>query len=418
MSLEPQGRINPVRAWRWATDIGDRPGLSLEQSKRLRLVNQVAVFTGALTAPYALFFLFMGIYPAAVICLCALCVYFATPWMQYRGYTRAATPLLLVNGNLHISSIAWLIGGDAGVQFFLVAAAMSPFLYYSADRLRRAAGFAVFSFLLYLLVSAADALGKPAYQLPALFEMVSYHATFIANFIAVVLFTFYQYHENGRVEETLNEERERADGLLLNILPEPIAERLKNGESPIADWNENVSILFADLVGFTPLSESLSARQSVELLNSLYTRFDEAVARFGLEKIRTIGDNYFVASGLPLPRPDHAVAAVELALSMLRIVDEFEPVGAQKLQIRIGVNSGSAVAGVIGVRKFQYDLWSDTVNTASRMESHGVPGKVQVSETTYALIKEAFDCSPRGEIEVKGKGLMRTWFAEARIALA
>ena len=334
--------------------------------------------------------------------------------LNHQGYYRLATPLLLAVGNLHIASIAWILGADAGVHFFLVAAAMSPFLYYSPNEMRSALFFSTFSFLLYLALEISFALGEPLYRLPSLFERFSYVSTFIANFIAVVVFTYYLYQGNRRAEAALDVERERSDQLLLNILPSLIAERLKQGESPIADYSENVSILFADIVGFTPLSSSLTAQESVQLLDALFTRFDAEVARLDLEKIRTIGDGYFVAAGVPRPRSDHALAMAQLALNLARVVETFDSPHASHLQVRIGISSGSVVAGVIGARKIQYDLWGDTVNIASRMESHGSAGKIQISAATYELIQHDFRCSPRGEVEIKGKGMMPTWFLEGR----
>jgi adenylate cyclase len=208
----------------------------------------------------------------------------------------------------------------------------------------------------------------------------------------------------------LGDERERSEGLLLNVLPREIADRLKNGERTIADHYESASILFADLVGFTPLSNLLSPNEMVELLNEIYSHFDSLIEKYGLEKIRTIGDNYMVASGVPRPREDHAQALARLALEMNSYISSLAPVSDHKLSFRLGINSGPVIAGVIGHKKFAYDVWGDTVNTASRMESQGVPGKIQITEATYQLLKNDFDCDLQGPVMVKGKGEMKTWF--------
>ena len=199
--------------------------------------------------------------------------------------------------------------------------------------------------------------------------------------------------------------------LLLNILPAPIAEQLKRREGIIAERYENISVLFADIVGFTPRSAVMPASELVGLLNLIFSRFDELVEKHGLEKIKTIGDAYMVAGGLPDPQPDHLERIVRLALDMQATAVELSPQTGE-LQLRIGIHAGSAVAGVIGIKKFIYDVWGDTVNTASRIESHGVPGRVQVSEEVYERIRDRFDCTSRGEVELKGKGAARLYLVE------
>ena len=207
-------------------------------------------------------------------------------------------------------------------------------------------------------------------------------------------------------------ERERSESLPLNVLPKEVAERLKEGNQVIADYYDSASILFADLVGFTPLTAELTPREMVEVLNEVYSRFDSLVEELGVEKIRTIGDNYMVAAGLPRPRKDHAQALASLAMAMNAYLASRPAVGGRRLSFRIGINSGAVIAGVIGARKFHYDVWGDSVNIASRMESQGTPGKIQVARGTYELIKEEFLCEPQGWIEVKGKGSMEIWFLE------
>ncbi len=208
----------------------------------------------------------------------------------------------------------------------------------------------------------------------------------------------------------LRVEQDRSESLLLNVLPREIAARLKSGERIIADHHPSVSILFADLVGFTPLTNVLSPNEMVELLNDIYSYFDSLVEKHGVEKIRTMGDNYMIASGLPRPRADHAQVLARLAIEMDAYIANLAPVGDRRLAFRIGINSGPVIAGVIGHQKFAYDVWGDTVNTASRMESQGVPGKIQITQATYELLKNDFDCEPIGPLIVKGKGRMETWF--------
>jgi class 3 adenylate cyclase len=212
----------------------------------------------------------------------------------------------------------------------------------------------------------------------------------------------------------LQTEQEKSERLLLNILPGPIASRLKQTHDTIADNFADVTMLFADLVGFTPLTAQYAPEQTVLMLNQLFTAFDRLAELHGLEKIKTIGDAYMAVSGLPTPNPRHAEAAADMALEMHAVVQSFGERLGVPLRVRIGLNSGPVVAGVIGQKKFIYDLWGDTVNTASRMESHSTPGFTQITQATYAELGPAFRCEPRGLQNIKGKGDMETYFLTGR----
>jgi class 3 adenylate cyclase len=214
--------------------------------------------------------------------------------------------------------------------------------------------------------------------------------------------------------EQLALEQEKSEALLLNILPGPIAQRLKQSTDVIADSFPDVSVLFADLVGFTRLSSQTSPDRVVNLLNQVFSGFDELAEKHGVEKIKTIGDSYMVAGGLPEPCENSAHAIADMALGMLEEVDRFKASAGESFHLRIGINTGPVIAGVIGTKKFSYDLWGDTVNTASRMESHGVVDAIQVSQSTYDRIRNAFNFERRGEIEVKNKGKMVTYILKNR----
>jgi class 3 adenylate cyclase len=211
-------------------------------------------------------------------------------------------------------------------------------------------------------------------------------------------------------------EREKSEQLLLNILPASIASRLKENNSTIADSFTSVTILFADIVGFTKLSSQVSPVELVELLNQIFSAFDELAGRHKLEKIKTIGDAYMVVGGIPETRADHAEAIAEMALDMQAEILKINQKSQQNFSMRIGINSGEVVAGVIGKKKFIYDLWGDAVNTASRMESHGVPNAIHVTIDTYNLLADKYLFEERGVIEVKGKGEMQTYFLKDRLA--
>lgn len=208
----------------------------------------------------------------------------------------------------------------------------------------------------------------------------------------------------------LIQEQEKSELLLLNILPLPISERLKGGEHRCADSHPNVSVLFADLVGFTRMSQGMSARQLVDVLHDLFSEFDQLVAQMGLEKIKTIGDCYMLVGGLPEALNDHAAIVVEAALGMMAAMERFNQVRDTELQMRIGVHSGPVVAGVIGKHKFTYDIWGNTVNVASRMESSGSPGRVHISAQTADLLDSSFVLESRGMVEAKGLGEVATFF--------
>jgi class 3 adenylate cyclase len=231
---------------------------------------------------------------------------------------------------------------------------------------------------------------------------------FLAANVAGVSLTAYlllQYFVRERERE-----HERSEALLLNVLPEPVAVRLKRHEGVIADRFEHATVLFADIVDFTPISAAIQPHEVVELLDGVFSDFDELAERHGLEKIKTIGDSYMVASGIPTPRPDHVRAVADMALEMLGVA----AARREGLGLRIGIDTGPVVAGVIGRRKFIYDLWGDTVNTASRMESQGVPGEIQVTERVVGALDGDYVLEYRGTVEIKGKGAMSTWFLRAR----
>jgi adenylate cyclase len=255
---------------------------------------------------------------------------------------------------------------------------------------------------------AGEVLGNIS-PLPAWFTttMLALNIAVGGTMVFTLLALFAKQRSDALVE--LRSEQARAENLLLNILPRSIAERLKTDSHTIADQFSAASILFADVVDFTPLSDRLRPAEVVGILDHLFTHFDTLAERYRVEKIKTIGDCYMVAAGVPSPRPDHAQALAFMALDMLEAMRTNDDVGHLGLELRVGINSGPVIAGVIGRKRFLYDLWGDAVNTASRMESQGTPGRIQITRATYELLGDSFEYEPRGTIAVKGKGEMEVW---------
>lgn len=273
-------------------------------------------------------------------------------------------------------------------------------------------------FVAFLAVFLLSGLAGEVYgglsELPGWFQsaMIALNISVGGTMVFTLLALFAKQREEALT--ALRSEQAKAETLLLNILPRSIADKLKDDTHTIADQYSAASILFADVVDFTPWSQGLPPAEVVGMLDHLFSHFDTLAERYGLEKIKTIGDCYMVAAGVPEPRPDHARALVLMALDMLEAMRSSDDVGHLGLELRIGINSGPVVAGVIGRKRFLYDLWGDAVNTASRMESHGTPGRIQITRATYELIADQFECEPKGTITVKGKGQMEVWHVLGR----
>jgi adenylate cyclase len=271
---------------------------------------------------------------------------------------------------------------------------------------------ALFWFAAYILDIVAVVLLQPYLQ--PLHNIPSTVVLIVLGINVIVISSFafgalyYFVTQRDLAFRLLREEQEKAEALLLNILPKDIADILKQEQRTIAEHYDTASVLFADVVNFTPMSAQMTPVELVELLNEVFSYFDSLVEKYGLEKIKTIGDCYMVAAGVPRPRADHAHALTRMALEMRDYIAQREFRG-RVLSFRIGLNSGPVVAGVIGRKKFIYDLWGDAVNTASRMESHGTGGTIQITRSTYNLLKDNFVCESRGTVSVKGKGEMEVW---------
>jgi adenylate cyclase len=327
-----------------------------------------------------------------VASVASLLVFARTKSYRFFRFSQAAMMTLLP------FMLQWTLGGyvaSSAVSLWALVAAIGTLFFFTADE-------SIPWFVAFLALTLLSGLLEPTLsRSPAAIPDPIRIAFFVLNVTGVSLtaYALLQYAVRARDEAFA-----RSEGLLLNVLPKTIAERLKREPGVIAEAHAEVTVLFADVVDFTPFTERTEPQRVVGVLDEIFSAFDTLAARHALEKIKTIGDAYMVAAGLPEPRADHAAAMAEMALDMQAEFDRIcTPLGLD-LAIRIGMDSGPVIAGVIGRHKFTYDLWGDTVNTASRMESHGLAGRIQVSEATYRRLCDRYEFEERGEIEVKGKG--------------
>lgn len=317
---------------------------------------------------------------------------------QYRIFRFSQLVLILLLPFFLMTALGGFVNGSAVILWSLICP-LGAMLF--DDHNKAPSWFAAFGILVALSAFLQPYLRVSNNLSPAVVDFF-----FVMNITVVGALVFMMvYYFVGQK----NKFQQKSEALLLNILPREIAAILKNESRTIADHYDEASVLFADMVGFTPLSAELAPVEMVELLNEIFSFFDSMLDKYGVEKIRTIGDSYMVASGVPRGRPDHAQSLARMALEMREYISTHTFRDGRQVAFRIGINSGSMVAGVIGRRKFVYDVWGDAVNVASRMESHGMGGAIQITKNTHDLIKDEFECQPRGTVNVKGKGEMEVW---------
>ena len=379
-----------------------------DELRRIRILNLFSFSTVLISTPFTVLFFFDGVYFAAVINMIYLVNILAVPFLNrygpnvsilYFGIT-IATSLL---------AIAYLIGTNIGVLLFFFEFSVSLLI---------ARSFLLNSFLILLGFICFSA-GYVVFdeQVVQLSIPHNWIQVWVASavFVQLSFSVAYALYQMRRAEAETERQRQRSDRLLANILPEPVASRLKSKpRSLIADRFAAVTILFADIVGFTPRARGMRPEDVVNFLNHIFTLFDGLSEKYAVEKIKTIGDAYMVAAGLPKERKDHVEAAADMGIEMLEVVADLRAEFAGKVEIRIGIHTGPVVAGVIGTHKFAYDIWGDTVNTAARMESHGVPGRIQVTAEVRDALAEAFTLKRRGLVDVKGVGPIETFFLVGR----
>ena len=397
-----------------AATIGADPHDDDERRLRKALLVLLSVLILPISLVWGTLFLALGA-PAGAIAY----LYFIVSAMALVIYSRTRDIEWLLRVELFAILLAptisqAFVGGflaSGGVGLWGVLGALGALVFYGPPAGIRWFGAFVGVFLVFGL--AGEIFGGLS-TLPRWFQstMVALNVTVGGSVVFFLLALFAT--QRAEALAALRLEQNKAEDLLLNILPRSIADKLKADTATIADQIDAASILFADVVDFTPLSEGLQPAEVVGMLDRLFTHFDLLAERHGLEKIKTIGDCYMVAAGVPNPRPDHARAMALMALDMRDAMHSDDGVGQLGLDLRIGINSGPVVAGVIGRKRFLYDLWGDAVNTASRMESHGTRGQIQVTRATYELLKDEFELVPRGTVAIKGKGDVETWYLVGR----
>jgi len=365
-------------------------------------------------AGFILIFWSLDLVVLAIFNVFSVVVFMFAVIQSNRGYMRLPGVLtMLVEVPIHAILATIYTGAATGFWIYLLLSTVFVLLLPFFSRRLRLSLSAGLIFVLLVIASFAI-VGEPIKHIAnewVLFLFINNMLIFGAALVAVV--SSYELAV-VRAESALQDEFDRAESLLLNILPVEIARRLKAQEEPLADTHESVSVLFADLAGFTDISRKMSANELVTLLNDLFSRFDKLAAEHGAEKIKTIGDAYMVATGLSGSVADHAEKIADLALGMQKAFGEFRRDNNVDLKLRIGVHSGAVIAGVIGKQKFSYDLWGNTVNVASRMESEGVADQIQISTETRELLSDRYQTTSRGEIQIKGHRPRATYLLEGK----
>lgn len=390
---------------------------SAESLARRRRVLTVATRIGAVVAAFLGMLSMLageaGIWIGALAVLCAP-VYLAIPRL-YR-YGELVAPLTFIGIAYFLTTLVTAyVGRGSGQQLYFLVAASLVVLILGIEHIVVASAVAAVGAALIITLQhlvPADTGVQPLWVTTAGFVI-----SVISSWVLVLATVWYALREISRAETALAAEYERSESLLANILPATIAERLKDPHRDvIADSYDDASVLFADIAGFTQRASDTTPTELVRFLDQLYTDLDTLVDRHGLEKIKTSGDSYMIVSGVPEPRPDHLEALADLALDMVAAVAELTDPNGRRIPLRIGLAAGPVVAGVVGARKFFYDVWGDAVNVAARMETTDVEGRIQVPQNVYERLKDAFILEARGAVEVKGKGVMQTWYLMGRMS--
>lgn len=401
-------RRPPARNQHWAEAV----------SRPQRVLIFATSISAALTAMLGVLQTFTGnrVLYIGLINIAIAALFLAVPLLNRFGNVIPALAFVGI-AYASLTFVGTQIGTDSGVQFYFLVSASLAVLVLGVEHVRLAGivvslGAALVIFLQFTVPQ--DTGIQPRWALDTAFVTTTTGACLL-----IFLTVWYAMREVSRAEAAMEVEYNRSEALLTNILPATVAAKLKDpAHGTIADRYDDAAILFADIAGYTEQSSEIPPTELVRFLDRLYTTFDRLVDRHGLEKIKTTGDAYMVVSGVPTPRPDHIEAIADLALDLCRSVAELRDPRGKPVPMRMGIAAGPVVAGVVGARRFFYDVWGDAVNVASRMESTDIIGRIQVPQNVFERLRHDFVLEERGEIEVKGKGMMRTWFLVGRKQVA
>lgn len=384
------------------------------EMRRFRVLKITTVLAALVSGGFGIYQLTLGstVLAIAATNLATAAAFLIVPKLtRFGGLVAPLAFTVLAYSSLFF--MTWQVGTASGLLFYYPVAAAIAVLILGIERIALAACLAVIGVALAIWLKfmvPADTGVQAAWSLNVGF-VLSVSAAALLGFAAV----WFALREIARAEAAMEAEHERSEQLLANILPESVANRLKDpAHGSIADRYDDASILFADIAGFTERAAETAPCDLIAFLDRLYSEFDRLVDRHGLEKVKTTGDAYMVVAGVPQPRPDHTHALAALALDMADAVADLRDPQGLPVPIRIGLACGPVVAGVVGSRRFFYDVWGDAVNVASRMESTDRAGHIQVPDSMYERLCDSFKFTERGEVEVKGKGVMRTWFLTGR----
>lgn len=383
-------------------------------ARRLRLLNINAWMAVAVCVAYGVLGLFVstGLSRVQLINLVTAVIFATVPLLHRFGGLVA--PLVLCSaGYLSIFVITWTVGTASGLQFFFLVVVCLVVLQLGLEHIKLALTLAAVG--AGLMIALEFLVPRDTGVQPAWATSLGFVIATTSACAMVVVTLWYSMRGVARAEAVMEVEYERSEALLANIMPASIAARLKDpARNIIADKYDEASVLFADIADFTERASDTAPEEIIQFLNRLYSAFDALVDKYGLEKIKVSGDCYMVVSGVPWPRRDHVAALAQLALDMAEAAAALKDPHGCQVALRIGLATGPVVAGVVGSRRFFYDVWGDAVNVASRMESTDSIGRIQVPETIYERLKDDFVFEERGEVDVKGKGTMRTWYLIGR----
>ncbi|MCZ8181113.1 MAG: adenylate/guanylate cyclase domain-containing protein [Rhizobium sp.] len=401
----------PNAVW-WVARIGTA-GYPPRIRRRLAVTNVISAMVSLMTIPYILLYIFYdwyGLLPAIIAFSPQIVFYALTPYFHRYGP---------ISGALYLCAM-WLIfglgycmffGREAGLHFYFLPGAAASMLVFGSERLLLSASVTALGLVAFLITEIFFVAPLDFIQVGPAFMSTLYYLTVPFAFLLIFTTSFFAFKEAAQAEMALESEHQFSERLLQNILPQAVATRLRDHHTQmVADQIPSATILFADIVDFTPRAARWQPQQVIAFLGRVFAQFDAIASAHGLEKIKTIGDAYMVAGGLPEPKPDHEAAVAHMALDILACCRRISEQIGEAVEVRIGLDTGPVVAGVIGSNKLLYDVWGDTVNTAAHMESHGVAGRIQVADGLKQRLEDRFDFELRGEIEVKGKGAMRVWF--------